>query len=307
MTQQPPHSGHESAQAASPYLEALPSPPASPKILSKRRFNTTLPYNDMDLAHWRDYNTVETDSLWLWDQREKANGHSNEYHGNCVPQILTQLLTRYTKAGETVLDLFLGSGTSAIEAANLGRQLVGVEIQSAMVNAVHTKLQAQQKTGPIRIVNGDSSHPQATQPLIQNALGELGTEQADFLFLHPPYADIIRFSDLEGDLSNANDVDAFLDGFERVAQLGFDNLKPGRFAALVIGDKYAQGEWIPLGFYCLQRLNAVGFKTKSIVVKNMAGNERAKGKQANLWRYRALKGGFYVFKHEYVMIVQKAP
>jgi len=100
-------------------------------------------------------------------------------------------------------------------------------------------------------------------------------------------------------------VEAFLDGFQRVAQLGFDNLKPGRFAALVIGDKYQGGEWIPLGFYCLQRLNAIGFKTKSIVVKNMAGNERAKGKQANLWRYRALKGGFYVFKHEYVMIVWK--
>lgn len=282
-------------------LQALPSAVGKPK----RRFRTTLPYNDMDLAQWRDYGDVETDSLWLWDQREKANGHSNEYHGNCVPQILTQLLTRYTKVGETVLDLFLGSGTSAIEAANLGRQLVGVEIQAAMVNAVQTKLQAQQKTGPIRIVNGDSSQPQTTQPLVQQALQDLGSEQADFLFLHPPYADIIRFSDLDGDLSNASDVEAFLDGFQRVAQLGFDNLKPGRFAALVIGDKYQGGEWIPLGFYCLQRLNAIGFKTKSIVVKNMAGNQRAKGKQANLWRYRALKGGFYVFKHEYVMIVWK--
>ena len=39
--------------------------------------------------------------------------------------------------------------------------------------------------------------------------------------------------------------------------------------------------------------------------KDMQGNERAKGKTANLWRYRALAGGFYIFKHEYVMVFQK--
>ena len=38
---------------------------------------------------------------------------------------------------------------------------------------------------------------------------------------------------------------------------------------------------------------------------NLEGNEKAKGKQANLWRYRALYGGFYIFKHEYIMVFQK--
>jgi len=52
-------------------------------------------------------------------------------------------------------------------------------------------------------------------------------------------------------------------------------------------------------------MNEVGFKTKSIIVKNIEGNEIAKGKNNNLWRYRALAGGFYVFKHEYVMIFFK--
>ena len=52
-------------------------------------------------------------------------------------------------------------------------------------------------------------------------------------------------------------------------------------------------------------MNAVGFRTKSIVVKNIEGNERAKGRSGNLWRYRALRNGFYVFKHEYVMVFFK--
>jgi hypothetical protein len=52
-------------------------------------------------------------------------------------------------------------------------------------------------------------------------------------------------------------------------------------------------------------MNEAGFKTKSIIVKNIEGNEIGKGKTGNLWRYRALAGGFYIFKHEYIVIFQK--
>ncbi len=47
-----------------------------------------------------------------------------------------------------------------------------------------------------------------------------------------------------------------------------------------------------------------GFSLKSIVVKNF---EETSGKrnQKELWRYRALAGGFFVFKHEYIFIFQK--
>jgi hypothetical protein len=48
----------------------------------------------------------------------------------------------------------------------------------------------------------------------------------------------------------------------------------------------------------------LGLKLKSIVVKNYS-DTRAKRKSAQLWRYRALKGNFYVFKHEYIFIFEK--
>jgi hypothetical protein len=41
------------------------------------------------------------------------------------------------------------------------------------------------------------------------------------------------------------------------------------------------------------------------VVKNIEGNERGKGRTNHLWRYRALAGGYYIFKHEYVIIFRK--
>jgi len=47
-----------------------------------------------------------------------------------------------------------------------------------------------------------------------------------------------------------------------------------------------------------------GYSLKSTVVKNF-DETRAKRRQKDLWRYRALSGGFYIFKHEYIMIFVK--
>jgi hypothetical protein len=96
-----------------------------------------------------------------------------------------------------------------------------------------------------------------------------------------------------------------LDKVSLVAQHAFDLLKPAGFMALVIGDKYEDSQLVPLGFSCMQRCADAGFVLKAINVKEILNNERGKGKNNNLWKYRALVGGFYLFKHEYVMIFRK--
>ena len=133
----------------------------------------------------------------------------------------------------------------------------------------------------------------------------MGKEKAQFVVLHPPYDDIIKFSDKKEDLSNCATTEEFYKLFGKVAKNAYDLLEKGRFAALIIGDSYKDSEIKPLGFECMKRMNDLGFITKAIIVKDIQGNEKAKGKTANLWRYRALAGGFYIFKHEYVMIFQK--
>ncbi|MHB1417958.1 MAG: DNA methyltransferase, partial [Chloroflexota bacterium] len=107
------------------------------------------------------------------------------------------------------------------------------------------------------------------------------------------------------DLSNAPTLAEFLAGFRLAAANAYALLRPGRFLALVIGDVYAHAELVPLGFACMQACGEVGFRLRAINVKDIQGNERGKGKNENLWRYRALKQGFYIFKHEYVMIFRK--
>jgi hypothetical protein len=156
----------------------------------------------------------------------------------------------------------------------------------------------------IHLLQGNSAAPETINQII-HTLQAMRANSAHLLILHPPYADIIKFSNQPDDLSNAPTTKAFLDSFEAVARHGYELLAPGRFAALVIGDKYAEGELVPLGFWCLERMNRVGFKTKAIIVKNIEGNEKGKGKSANLWRYRALAGGYYIFKHEYIIIFFK--
>lgn len=263
----------------------------------------TLSYSDLDPARWREYEEVWTDSLWLIESRDRSSGHRLDYHGNFVPQIATQALLRYTRRDDIVLDLFLGSGTSAIEALRLNRRLIGVELQSELVAAVREKVQVA-PADRICLLEGDSTDPE-TVAQVRAALEAMGATHAHLLILHPPYHDIIRFSAHPSDLSNTPDLETFLDRFETVARHGYDLLEPGRFAVLVIGDKYARGELIPLGFYCLDRCMATGFSPKAIVVKNITGNEIGKGRASNLWRYRALAGGYYIFKHEYVLIFRK--
>ena len=264
----------------------------------------TKPYNDINLRKWKEYPHILTDTLWEFKSREKTNGHSYDYHGNYIPQLAQQLYERFTKKNDIVLDMFFGSGTSGIEAANMKRRCIGVELKDELVEYVKGKFTDKQLVTDINIICADSASSEVVDK-IRGRLEVMGREKAQFLVLHPPYDDIIKFSDRKEDLSNCASTEDFYELFENVARNGYEMLEKGRFAALIIGDKYANGELIPLGFGCMERMQRQGFMLKSIIVKNIEGNEKAKGKQANLWRYRALYGGFYIFKHEYVMIFQK--
>ena len=135
-------------------------------------------------------------------------------------------------------------------------------------------------------------------------LRQHGQDSAQLVVMHPPYFDIIKFSDDPRDLSNAASTGAFLAMIGELVGMLADILDSGRYLALVIGDKYASGEWIPLGFQAMSEVLKRQFVLKSIVVKNFE-DTAGKRNQKELWKYRALAGGFYVFKHEYIFVFRK--
>jgi hypothetical protein len=256
--------------------------------------------NDINLNRWKEYDDILTDSLWLVGRRDSSGAHGAWYWGNFVPQIPHQLLLRYTRAGDWVLDPFVGSGTTLIECRRLGRNGLGVELNAEV--AERARVAVGQEPNPLEVVTeivvGDSTSYDFSAPLAVH-----GVDKVQFALLHPPYHDIIRFDGGERDLSNAPTVEGFIELFSEMVTRTLALLESGRYFAVVIGDKYQAGTWIPLGFYTMQAVMAQGCTLKSIVVKNFE-QTRAKRAQQALWRYRALAGGFYVFKHEYIFLFQ---
>ena len=215
------------------------------KVVDNNAVKTTA-YSDINLKKWREYDHIKTDTLWEFPNRLKEGGHSNEYHGNYIPQIAQQIYERYTKKNDIVLDLFFGSGTSGIEAINMGRRCIGVELKDELAESVSEKFTPKQLVTDVNIICADSASEIAKEK-IKARLDIMGAKKAQLLMLHPPYDDIIKFSDKKEDLSNCATTEEFYDLFEKVAQNGYDLLEKGRFACLIIGDKYANSQHIPLG------------------------------------------------------------
>jgi DNA modification methylase len=254
-------------------------------------------FNDLDLNDWKN-TEMWTDSLWIIPERDKSGKHDGFYHGNFIPQIPHQLILRYTKAGDVVFDPFVGSGTTAYEAESLGRHFIGVDIQPELIN--HVKSKVDNKNYFSELIAGDSTDGNVFSN-ISEFLNKKKRSNIQLAILHPPYADIVKFSSSDKDLSNTKSLKEFLSKFSDVVKNTISILEKNRYLAIVIGDKYSKGEWIPLGFYCLYEAQKLGLILKSIIIKNMEGN-RAKQNKQGIWKYRALSNDYYIFKHEYILI-----
>ena len=257
-------------------------------------------YNDIDMSNWQEYSDINTDTLWIIDKRDNTGAHTGEYHGNFVPQIPHQMFSRYTKKGDWILDPFMGSGTSLIEAQRMGRNSIGIELQESVAQEAHSRIITERKEDcKAQVFVGNS-----TAVNMGALLQSLELKKVQFVIFHPPYWDIIKFSDKPEDLSNTGTLDAFLDSFGKVIDNTTQFLEKNRYCACVIGDKYANSQVVPLGFHCMNLFMQKGFLLKAILVKNF-GDTKGKANQQAIWRYRALTSDFFIFKHEYIFVFKK--
>ena len=197
-----------------------------------------------------------------------------------------------------------------IEARRLGRSCIGVELLPEVAKAVKKAAAGEPAKPGIKnifseVITGDSA-AKKTAKKTAALLAKHKRNFLDLIILHPPYHDIVKFSGEKNDLSNAATVDDFVRQFGAVVENFSDMLRAKHYLAVVIGDKYSESAWVPLGFRLMEETLRRGknLSLKSIVIKNMANN-RAKRNMEKLWRYRALAGGFYVFRHEYIFLFRK--
>ena len=255
------------------------------------------------MEDWKS-SDINVDSLWFIPERAKDGKHKNVYHGNFVPQIPNQLIKRYTNVGDTVLELFSGSGTTLFECESLKRDYIGFDINEAIIEYVNNKMQDSSVIN-YSIKNADVTNEKDFTIAIEKWMGDVDKQQVDFMIAHPPYLDIVKFTEDKRDLSNISDVDLFIEKLIGAITNGFRYLKKNGYFAIVAGDVYKKSEVIPLAFLIMNAIRQrLMVKMKGIVVKNIEGNRGKLGTQ-DIWKYRALKSDYFLFKHEYIFVFKK--
>jgi len=257
-------------------------------------------FNDFDLKKWKEID-LNMDSLWNIKDRKKGWKHDNFYHWNFIPQIPEHFIKRYTKKNWWVFDPFLWSWTTAIECEELGRNIVWIDIQEDLINRAKELITSIKIKKEFIKWNSKSKN---IKDKIKSYLENNWEEWFDLALLHPPYDNIINFTEDKEDLSNCENTNKFYKEFSKVLKNTYELLKDNTYCIIVIWDKYSNSEWIPLWFWCMNEAQKVGFKLKSIIVKNMEWN-RWKAWNWAIWKYRALNSDYYLFKHEYILVLKK--
>lgn len=234
---------------------------------------------------------LEMTTHWSFPMRGKWATHDAKWRGNWSPYIPRNILLRYSQEGDCILDQFVGGGTTLVESKLLNRNCIGVDINDVALERCKEKLNFEHEgaNGQICLKKGDARN-----------LSFISDEYIDLICTHPPYADIIKYSEnIEGDLSLLK-MNDFLEEMKKVAAECYRVLKKGKFCAILIGDMRQKGHMVPLGFRVMQVFQESGFKLKETIIKEQH-NCRATG----YWKTNSVKYNFLLIAHEYLFVFHK--
>ena len=244
------------------------------------------------ITKWEPDNfEMEMTTHWSFPKRGDWATHDAKWRGNWSPYIPRNLLLRYSQAGDLVLDQFAGGGTTLVEAKLLNRNIIGVDVNDIALNRCREKIDFEHDgaNGKVYLYKGDA-----------RKLDFIPNEKIDFICTHPPYADIIKYSDdLDNDLSRCN-VKDFLAEMEKVAAESYRVLKSNKFCAILMGDTRKNGCMIPMSFEVMKVFQKAGFTLKEIIIKEQH-NCRATG----YWKTNSVKYNFLLIAHEYLFVFRK--
>jgi len=187
--------------------------------------------------------------------------------------VIWNLLQRYTKKGDLVVDPMCGSGTTIDVAKELNRKVIGYDL-----NVVRPD-----------VIKNDSRKI----PLEDNSV--------DFVFIDSPYSDNIKYSDDEKCIGKISCEDKkFYDELEKTASEIARILKLNKAMGWVIADQWIKKKFTPTGFLMWQRLEKY-FEPIDIVCltrHNQTSN-------TVVWHNRARRFNFYLRGFKYLFIMRK--
>lgn len=249
---------------------------------NKKVISTTLPLNLRKKPGKLNQSTPQEEkppfeTTTLWDYLKQSYGKkpkgNNKFQGVTPAFIIWNMVQRYTKPGDLVVDPMAGSGTTIDVCEEEGRRVIGYDI-----NPQHPK-----------VVKNDSRKI----PLDDNSV--------DMVFIDSPYGDNVNYSDDPRDIGKISAEDKeFYEELEKVAKEIHRILKPNKAMGWLIGDQWVKRKFTPVGFKVYNMLTKY-FKPIDLICVARRGQSSNTG----VWHYRARKFNFYLRGFKYLLLLQK--
>jgi DNA modification methylase len=225
-----------------------------------------------------------TTSLWEYpsqDYGREPHG-DKDYVGATPAWILWQLLSRYTREGDTIVDPMCGSGTTIDVARELKRNPVCFDLAPSRED----------------IKQADARHM------------PLKNESADFVFIDPPYSTHVDYSDdprcigkldAAPEAADPRGINAYYRAMEEVIAELHRVLKNRRYMALYVSDSFKKGKpFMPIGFNLFAILQQ-HFKPIDII----AVVRHNRTLQKSHWHTAAIEGNYFLRGFNYLFIMKK--
>lgn len=214
----------------------------------------------------------------LWDYPSQHYGTTMQgdksYKGATPSYVIWNLLERYTRKGDKVLDPCCGSGTTLDVCADLERVGFGFDI------------------APYR---EDIEQADARDLPLKN-------DTIDFAFIDPPYSTHLKYSghpQCIGELDAASS--AYYEAMTLVINEMFRVLKNRRYMALYVSDSFIKGKpFMPIGFELFGMLQKK-FKPVDII----AVTRHNKSLKHGHWKRSAEEGNYFLRGFNYLFIMKK--
>ena len=201
----------------------------TPKQIDKQKIRVNRLQSRMQHGDW----LLWTRSIWKFKEMESKarTGLHPAQFSSVVPNRLIQM---FSFVGDTILDPFIGTGTTCIEANKLARHAIGVDINQDFIDLAHNRIHDQKSDLLFETIDYKSTLHLADARRID----KISDSSIDLVVTHPPYWNCVQISEIEDDLSNCgNDsYEYFLLQMKLVIQECFRTLKPDRVAAFMVGD-----------------------------------------------------------------------
>jgi DNA modification methylase len=219
----------------------------------------------------------------LWDYPSQDYGDAQQgipgYKGATPSYIIWNLLQRYTKEGDLVIDPCAGSGTTLDVARDLNRRALGYDVHA--------------RRKDIFRVDAKKLPPELTG-------------KVDFVFIDPPYSTHLDYGDDPRDIGklSAKSGDYYA-AMEKVFAEIVRVLKPGKHMGLYVSDSYEHkegaGTFYALGFELFGRMQQAGL----IPVDIVSVVRHNKTLEMGNYRKAAEEGNFYLRGFNYLFIMKK--